>query len=66
MTLPRLLPPFLANRAATKSGKLPAVPRPRHGCNCATISLSVQLLSWNSLSAHLFHFELANHYQVIQ
>ena len=47
IAIPRLIPTYLANRAATESGRLPLPPRPSHQCNCNKVALKVEMVTWD-------------------
>lgn len=51
VTIPRLIPTYLANRAATKSGRLPSLPLPNRQCQCDTIALKVEMMTWDRKSS---------------
>ena len=53
VAIPRLLPTYLANHAATESGRL-LPPKPRHQCQCKTVALKVKMVTWDrKFSPHL-------------
>ena len=50
VAIPRLMPGYLANRAATKSGRLPPPPsstEPNNQCQCNKVALKVELVTWD-------------------
>jgi hypothetical protein len=47
VTIPQLLPIYLANCAATESGKSPPPPRPPHQCQCNKVALKVEMVTWD-------------------
>ena len=51
VTIPQLMPIYLENRAATKSGRLPPPPppppRPNNQCQCNKVALKVNLVTWD-------------------
>ena len=51
VAIPRLVPTYLANRAATESGRLPP-PKPNYQCQCERIALKVETVTWD----HKFSF----------
>src|SRR5882757_1400021 len=57
VTIPRLMHPYLANRAATKSRRLPPPPpppKPNNQCQCNKVALKVELVMWDRrFSLHL-------------
>jgi hypothetical protein len=54
IAIPRLMPTYLANRAATKSGRLPPPPRNNHQCQCNKVALKVEMVTWDrKFSPHL-------------
>ena len=54
IAIPRLVPTYLANRAATESGRLPPPPRPYHQCQCNKVTLKVEMVTWDhKFSPHL-------------
>ena len=57
VAIPRLMLPYLANRVATKSGRLtppPPPPKPITQCQCNKVALKVELVTWDStFSPHL-------------
>lgn len=53
VTIPRLMPIYLANRAATECGRLPPPPKPNHHCQCIKVTLKVEMITWDrKLSPH--------------
>jgi hypothetical protein len=46
-TIPRLMPIYLANRAATESGRLPPPPKPNYQCQCNKVALIVEMVTWD-------------------
>ena len=46
VAIPRIMPTYLANRAATESGRLPP-PKPNHQCKCTKTVLKVELMTWD-------------------
>jgi len=50
-TIPQLMPTYLANRAVTKSGRLPPPPPPPPGpgnqCQCNKVALKVEMVTWD-------------------
>jgi hypothetical protein len=63
VAIPRLMVTYLANRAATKSGRLPPPappPKPDNQCQCNKVALKVELVTWDrEFSPHLLQ-PLAN------
>jgi hypothetical protein len=56
IAIPRLMPTYLANRAATESGRLPPPPRPNRQCQCDKVALKVEMVTWDrKFSLHLLH-----------
>ena len=54
VSIPRLMPTYLANRAATESGRVPPPSRPNHQCQCNTVALKVEMVTWDrKFSPHL-------------
>jgi len=54
IAIPQLMPTYLANRAATESGRLPPPPRPNHQCQCHKVALQVEMVTWDrKFSPHL-------------
>ena len=47
VTIPRLMPIYLANRAATESGRLPPPPKPNHLCQCIKVTSKVEMITWD-------------------
>jgi hypothetical protein len=47
VAIPRLIPLYLANRAATESGRLPPPPMPNHQCQCNKVALKVEMVTWD-------------------
>ena len=47
VAIPRLIPIYLANRAATESGKLPPPPMQNHPCQCDKVELNVKMVTWD-------------------
>ena len=63
VVIPRLMPTYLANRAATESGRLPP-PRPNHQCQCAKTALKVEMVTWDhKFSPHLLQLLVNVRYQ---
>ena len=53
VAIPRLIPIYLENRAATESGRLPPPPIPNHQCHCNKVALKVEMVTWDCrLSLH--------------
>ena len=54
VAISRLIPTYLANRAATESGRLPPPPKPNHQCQCNKEALQVEIMTWGrKFSPHL-------------
>ena len=54
IAIPRLMPTYLANRAATESGRSPPPPSPSHQCQCNKVALKVEMVTWDrKFSPHL-------------
>jgi len=51
IAIPRLMPAYLANRAATESGRLPPQPKPETQCRCNKVALKVELVTWDRQSS---------------
>ena len=47
VAIPRLMPIYLANRAATKSGRLPPAPMPNYQCRCNRVAIKVEMVTWD-------------------
>jgi hypothetical protein len=47
VAIPRLMPIYLANRAAMKSGRLPPPPRTNYQCQCNKVSIKVEMVTWD-------------------
>jgi hypothetical protein len=47
VAIPRLMPIYLANRAATESGRLPPPPRTNYQCQCNKVSIKVEMVTWD-------------------
>ena len=47
VAIPRLMPAYLANCAATESGRLPPPPKPNHQCQCNKVALRVEMVTWD-------------------
>jgi hypothetical protein len=47
VAIPRLMPIYLANCAATESGKLPPPPKPNYQCQCNKVSIKVEMVTWD-------------------
>ena len=53
VAIPRIMPSYLANRAATESGRL-LPPKPNHQCQCTKTALNVEIMTWDrKFSPHL-------------
>jgi hypothetical protein len=54
IAIPQLMPTYLANRAATESGRSPPPLRPPHQCQCNKVALKVEMVTWDrKFSPHL-------------
>ena len=56
VTIPQLMPTYLENRMAMKSGRLPPPPppKPSNQCQCNKVALKVELVTWDhKLCPHL-------------
>jgi hypothetical protein len=54
IAIPQLIPVYLANRAATESGRSPPPPMPNHQCQCTKVALKVEMVTWDrEFSLHL-------------
>jgi len=47
VTIPRLVPIYLANRAATESGRSPPPPKPNVQCKCNKVAIKVEMVTWD-------------------
>jgi hypothetical protein len=47
VTIPQLMPIYLANRAAMDSGRLPPPPKPNFLCKCNKVSIKVKMMTWD-------------------
>ena len=47
VTIPQLIPRYLANRAATQSGRSPPSPKLNHQCECNKVALKVKMVTWD-------------------
>ena len=57
VAIPRLMPIYLANRAATKSGRLPPPQKPNYQCQCIRVEIKVEMMTWDrKFSPHLPQF----------
>jgi len=55
VAIPRLIPIYLANRAATKSGRSSPLPMPNRECKCIKVALKVEMVTWDrKFSPYLF------------
>ena len=58
VAIPRVMPTYLANRAATESGRLPP-PKSYHQCQCEKAALKVEMVTWDrKCSGHLLRLLL--------
>ncbi len=60
VTIPQLIPSYLANRAATQSGRTPPSPKPNHQCVCNKVALKVKMVTWDRKFSPHFLQLLAN------
>jgi hypothetical protein len=54
ITIPQLIPIYLANHVATESGRSPPPPMPNHQCQCKKVALKVEMVTWD----HKFSLDL--------
>ena len=47
VTIPQLMPIYLANCVATESGGLPPPPKPNHHCQCIKVTSKVEMITWD-------------------
>ena len=47
VTIPQLVPIYLANRAATESGRLPPPSKPNGQCKCNKVAIKVEMVTWD-------------------
>ena len=47
VVIPQLIAVYLANRAQTESGRVPASPKPPHQCKCERRALEIEFLDWD-------------------
>ena len=47
VAIPQLIPIYLANRAATESGRLPPPPLPNFQCQCDKVALKIEMVTWD-------------------
>lgn len=50
IAIPQLIPIYLANRAATESGRFPPLPLPNRQCQCNKVVLKVEMVTWDRKS----------------